>query len=268
MRAAMPLFSLGMMTAFCQDLSQPSETTLRFLNSTIPHVAFTSSAEGFGGATVEDVVVTLRQLVKFPICMELKEFRSDVDGLTLGAAIAELTALKAKRGLEPPDESRLKRYEELASTQSRSTLIGFRKKTFTLVQDNITVAALLDRVTELDRTYRWRNEGTDSVPLVVIQPRQQSALEWPVPPLCGSTAMPSSSLYGPNGQLTSFFSDHRISRVELNGGNRLPNVPLNLCFDHLTALKVLNLTIIAAGNGTSWSLSGVQGLRWLTFQSR
>jgi len=46
----------------------------------------------------------------------------------------------------------------------------------------------------------------------------------------------------------------------------LPDVPLNLCQDHLTAKEVLNRTASAAGPGFSWTLSGIRGLRFLSFQ--
>jgi len=238
------------------------------LDEVLSHVELKDGAEGFGGATIEDAVVLLRRLVDFPVCIELREFTRESDGLTIGAAIDQLDALRAKQGLTPMEQSQLKRYEELAAKQGRSAVIGFRKETFTLVEDKIAVHSLLDRLTTLDSLYTWKNDGTPKSPIIVIEPKQKSALDWVVPPICGQgrEQISATDLYGPGGRVTQQLQQHNISRVEMSGGNKVPDVQLNLCVDHLTARDVLNLTVQAAGDQSSWSLSGIKGLRWLSFQ--
>jgi hypothetical protein len=241
---------------------------VKTLDEVLSHVELKDGAEGFGGATIEDAVVLLRRMVGFPVCLELREFSRDTDGLTLDAAIEQLNALRTKQGLTPMEESQLKRYEELVAKKGRSAVIGFRKETFTLVEDNVTVHALLDRLTTLDSLYTWKNDGTAANPVVVIQPKQKSALDWAVSPICGQRREQTSAtvLYGSGGGVTQQLQEHNISRVQMSDRNKVPDVQLDLCADHLTARDVLNLTVKAAGDEYSWSLSGIKGLRWLSFQ--
>jgi hypothetical protein len=247
-------------------LKSSPEVTLKTLDSEIPRIELTAGAEAIGGATIEDAVAALRLLAEFPICVELIEYDKEKDALSLGAALEQLRAMKTRQGLTLPDEARLKRYEELADTEDVRTPIGFKKKTFTLVENNLTVRAFLDRLMQLDNAYVWRNEGTNQAPVIVIQPRTKSALDWSVPSICGSPQdLSSTTLYGPGGKLTVLLQAHSISRVEVSN-KRLPGVQVDLCRDHLTARDALDLTIGAAGHDLSWSLSGIKGLRWLSFQ--
>ncbi|HWZ46410.1 MAG TPA: hypothetical protein VNW97_23255 [Candidatus Saccharimonadales bacterium] len=239
---------------------------LATLESTIPHIELTQSAEAIGGATIEDAVVALRQMTSFPICIEILEYDRQKDGLTLGRALEQLHALKGRGEISPPDQIRLERYEALATSESPSTLIGYIKRTFSLVEKNVTVRALLDRLTELDSSYAWKNYGSEQEPIVVIQPRTKSGLDWSIPSICSSSGILTKNLFGPGGKLTLIFQAHDISLVETKSGIRMQDVRLDLCKDHLVALDVLNLAIKAVGNNASWALSGIKGLRWLTFQ--
>ena len=261
----------GLAIAFSAVLPMRCQSTakaaLPTLDSTIPHVALTTGAETIGGASIEDAVVLLRSLTVFPICIELKDFSREADGLTLGEALTSLENLKSRQELGIADVARLKRYEELAASEPTTTLIGFRKNTFTLVQDNVTVRALLDRLVILDNTYVWHNDGTSEAPVVVIAPAEKSVLDWPVPAICGPTEeLSTARQYGPSGKLTRLFGGHEISRLEINEGNAIPYALLPLCREGLNARDVLNLTIEAVGHDLSWSLSGTKGARWLTFQ--
>ena len=237
------------------------------LEQIIPHIELTRGIEAIGGATIPDVVVTLREQTDFPICIEELEYDRKTDGLTLDAAIAKLRALKAEQKLTHLDEARLNQYQELAKTEDPHTfIVGINQKTFTLVEDNATVRAVLDRTIGLDPAYIWKNYGTSKAPLVVLQPRTRSALDWPVPSVCGgSQETKTAELFGTDGKLTTLFAAHAIYLVEMNGA-RMPNVPLDLCHDHLTARDVLNRIVTAGGNHLSWTLSGIKGLRWLSFQ--
>jgi hypothetical protein len=244
-------------------------TQLGTLDSAIPHIEFTTSAEAIGGATIEDVVVALRQMTTFPICIELFEYDRQKDVLTLGAALEHLHRLKASGDLPAQDEARLQRYEAMAASEPPSAPIGYTKHTFKLVENHITVRTLLNRIVELDPSYSWKNEGTDQNPIVVIQPRAKSALDWMVPGICDSTQGRSvSSLFEPGGKLTLAFQAHDITRVEVRPENALPDVQPDLCHDGMSARDVLNKIVKAAGHDYSWSLSGIKGLRWLTFQQK
>jgi len=240
---------------------------LTTLEGMIPHIELTQSAEAIGGATIEDAVVALRQMASFPICIEILEYDRQKDGLTLGRALEQLHALKARGDISVPDQVRLERYEVLATSENPSMLIGYIKKTFTLVEKNVTVRALLNRLIELDSSYAWRNYGSDQEPIVVIQPRAKSALDWSIPSVCDSSrVILTKNLFGSGGKLTLIFQSHDISLVETKSGIRMQDVQLDLCNDHLVARDLLNLAIKTVGNNASWSLSGIKGLRWLTFQ--
>ncbi len=240
---------------------------LTTLEDTIPHIELTQSAEAIGGATIEDAVVALRQLTSFPICIEILEYDQQKDGLTLAKALEQLRTLKAKGELTDSDHARLERYQVLAASESPSILIGYTKKTFMLVESKITIRALLNRITELDSTYTWRNDGTDKEPIIVLQPRVKTALDWSIPSVCDSSrSMSTKNLFAPGGKLTLFFQAYNIHRLEMNSAYQLPDVQIDLCHDHLSARDVLNLVVKAAGHDLSWSLSGIKGLRWLTFQ--
>jgi hypothetical protein len=263
-------FLKPLLLSCCMVASSPAQATrgkAMTLDGIIPRFELTRGSEAIGGAAVGDAVVALRQLVDYPISLEGKEFTAERDGLNLGEAIDQLRALKGRQTLGPDDAARLRAYEQLASTQSRSTLIGFRMKAFSIVESNITVRGVLDRITELDHTYIWTNDGTADSPIIVLRPRETSALDWSVPPICGDASESTSlNLYRPTGKLTELFHSHSISRVYLSGVDNLPNVGLNLCSEHLTARDVLNRTVAAAGNGLSWTLSGKKGLRFISFQ--
>lgn len=262
------LIWLAAMAGAAQVPQSDSRVTLSTLDSVIPHVSLTAGVvEVFGGATIEDAVMLLRSLVVFPVCIEKLDFDGEADGLTLGEVLGKLRNLKTQHGLAPQDEARLQIYQQWSATKGASTVIGLKKKTFTLVEDNITVRTFLDRITEMDSAYVWRDDGSGTVPLIVIQPQKRSVLEWSVPRTCGSAEeLSSAKLYAPGGTMTVLLQAHNISRIAINGRNKLPDVPLDLCRNDLTARDVLNLTIEAAGHDVFWSVSGIRGLRWLTFQ--
>ena len=85
-----------------------------------------------------------------------------------------------------------------------------------------------------------------------------------MPANCGA-AQSLVNLYGRQGSLTAIFHEHQITRVEVNGQNTLPDINLNLCKDPLNARDVLDATVRALGGSSSWTLSGIKGLRWLSF---
>jgi Bacterial TSP3 repeat len=65
------------------------------------------------------------------------------------------------------------------------------------------VRSLLDSLVAIDDEYRWQNYGTEDNPLIVIQPRGQSALDWAVPPICGSPSeLSTSKIFGPHNPHT------------------------------------------------------------------
>lgn len=233
------------------------------LDSVISHLELTNGGKGIGGATISDAVLVLQKLANFPICFEEIEHEKGKDGLTLKAAIELLRDLQVHQKLAQADEVRLKRYEELSATEDPETFfVGFKQTTFSLVRDNITVKAVLDELTELDKHYIWNNVGTEQSPFVIIQPRERSILDWQVPRICGAPKdLSSASLYTNGGRLSTLFNSHGIYV-----GNMPPDRQLDLCRDGLTAREILNLTIRAAEPKLSWIVSGVKGLRWVTFQ--
>lgn len=241
---------------------------VRTLDDNIKRVALTTGSETIGGASMEDAVAFLRTHAAFPVSFEFVEYDRAKDGLTLSAALAKLHQLKQTQTLSDLDEMRLKTYEQqLSDGQDPGTVIGFQKRTFSIVEDNISVRAFLDRLAVLDGAYSWRNDGTDDAPIVVIQPRGKSALEWSVPAICGSPQdLSFARLYESGGKLTVLFQQHNISRVAFKGGVGNPEVEVDVCKGHLSARDVLNLTAASLGHDVSWTLSGVKGLRWLTFQ--
>ena len=263
--------SIALIAWLCISVSvearPPSQgNPLKTLDSEIASVELTAGTEGIGGASIEDVVLFLRQLSDFPICIEQLDYDRARDGLTLAEALNQLRELKTKGPLAALDETRLNAYEQMAVAQRANTLIGFKKKTFKLVQKNVSVRTLLNKVTELDSDYTWKNYGSDASPLVVIQPKQTTVLDWPVPAICGSPEeLSARTLYGVGGRLTLLFQGHSISRLEIRGSEPR-DLQLPVCQNQLVARDVLNLTIRAAGNNQSWSLAGIKGLRWLTFQ--
>jgi hypothetical protein len=241
---------------------------VRTLDDNIKHVELTAGSETIGGASMEDAVAFLRHHAAFPVSFEFVEYDRAKDGLTLSTALAKLHQLKQTQTLSDLDEMRLKTYEQqISDGQDSGTVIGFQKRTFSIVEDNISVRAFLERLAVLDGAYSWRNDGTDDAPVVVIQPRGKSALEWNVPAICGSPQdLLFAKLYGSGGKLTVLFQQHNISRVAFQGGVETPDVQVDICKSHLSARDVLNLTAASLGHDVSWTLSGVKGLRWLTFQ--
>src|SRR5205807_9885066 len=61
----------------------------------------------------------------------------------------------------------------ISKTHPGSEVLLPRQKSFTLIRDKITVRDLLDQITILDDEYQWKNYGTESTPVVVIQPRSE-----------------------------------------------------------------------------------------------
>ena len=264
---------IGMATARFPAMAEAPAKTLE---DELQRVHLSLSGEAFqaGGVTMADAALELRMRTAFPISFESVEYYRDKDRLTLGDVLESFRALKARSDLSPAEAARLRMYEEMAVHQSTATAIGVRKKTFTLLQDHITVRAFLDRITQLDSDYLWKNYGTDKALLIVIRPRTGSVLNWSVPRICGKPQQVSDkTLYGPGGKLTMLFGRHDITRAgEISDSPdseaSLPDTPLDTCRDDLTAFDVLNQAIKAAGPNFSWSVSGIRGLRFLSFQKQ
>src|SRR5262245_42955170 len=133
------LFLFASCCGFAAAPQSPEGTVggkLTRLDDRIPKVELTSGAESIGGASVEDVVVLLREAVAFPICIEFRDVTREADGITAGNALNDLKVLKARRGIDALDEARLKRYEQIVSSEGPTALVGFKEKTFTLSLQN------------------------------------------------------------------------------------------------------------------------------------
>jgi hypothetical protein len=143
---------IGMATARFPAMAEAPAKTLE---DELQQVHLTLSVEAFqaGGVTMADAVLELRMRTAFPISFESVEYDRDKDRMTLGDVLESFRALKARSDLSPAEAARLKMYEEMAVHQSTATPVGVRKKTFTLIQDHITVRAFLDRITQLDGNY-------------------------------------------------------------------------------------------------------------------
>lgn len=244
------------------SVAQPSGK-LRDLEGKISSIELVSGSEAIGGASVEDAVALLQQWAAFPVCFESRQFNRRVDGLTLAQALVKLRELKTEHNLAARDAVRLKAYEQMSTTEDPSTLIGFKRTTFRFTAHDVSVRSFLDQLVNLDEEYVWKNYGTRERPLIVIQPRNSSVLEFAVPSVCEDKQ--ARRLYGPGGQMTDVLQAHGISRFEMGPRNLVPAVQINLCRGDLNARDALNLLVEAAGRDESWSLSGIKEMRLLTF---
>jgi hypothetical protein len=254
-------------TATAQNYLVPESVTtkLQNLETKIDVVNLDTGSSAIGGAAIEDAAALLRHSASFPVCLEMLDYTRETDGLTLESALNQLHELKNKGKLNSNDAARLRAYEEMVLSGNPPTLVGFRKRVFLISRRDISVRGLLDAITSQDSDYVWKNLGSDHAPLVVLQPRDRSVLDWSVPAICGK-GLSTGDLYSFEGKLTDAFEKHGITRPEINRHGRLPTVQVDLCREQLNARDVLNLTVLAVGGNASWTISGIRGLRWLTFE--
>jgi hypothetical protein len=277
---AVVLLALTVVLMTAQKSSSPRRHAQRVkkLNDVIEHIEITDGVETIGGASMQDAIWALREQTDFPISLELLEFERPRDFITLGEALARLHTLETTAVLGIRDMGRLHDYEKRAQTHEPSDVLFPRQKTFALVEDQITVRALLNRMMTLDDEYLWKDYGTESTPVIVIQPRTGSALEWPLSRICHPRPIASNQLFASCrnqkcGPYTKLLNDHNMSVIQMLDGPVLPGehppdpVPLvsvDVCRDRLTVRDVLNL--IAKGTNSSWTLAGIKGMRLISFQ--
>ena len=244
------------------------------LSDTMKNVSLTDGFQSIGGASIEDAANLLRDNAGFPVALEMVEFERPKDFVTLDEALAKLHEMQSTGLLGSRDKDRLQGYEEMAKTHAGSEVLVPRQRTFTLIRNRITVRDLLDEITRLDDEYEWNNYGTDRKPMIVIQPRAFSALNWPVPPICRPRRIAiEKALAGCKGQecgpLVKLLSDHNISvlYMYIGPGKREPDPSphgfIDWCSEGLTARDVLNR--IAKSSRRSWTLGGIKGMRFLSF---
>lgn len=277
---AVVLLALTGVLMTAQKSSSPRRNAQRAtkLNDVIEHFEITDGVETIGGASMQDAIWALRKQTDFPISLEMLEFERPKDFITLGEALTTLHRLQTTGVLGTRDMSRLHDYEKRAQTHEPSEVLVARQRTFTLVEDQITVRALLDRMMTLDDEYLWKDYGTESTPVIVIQPRAVSALEWPMSRICHPRPIASDQLFAgcrnqKCGPYTKLLNDHNVSVIQLLDGPVLPGEPppgpvplvsIDVCRVRLTAQDVLNL--IAEGTNSSWTLAGIKGMRLISFQ--
>jgi hypothetical protein len=260
------MLTVGITTSVAAG-SPPQRGFAQGLDDVIEHVALTEGAETLGGASVEDAVHLLRERTRFPINLEMIEFERPRDFVTLGEALAKLRELEISGVLSSNDKFRLIRYEELLKTKNESEVLLPRQKTFTFVQERITVREFLDRLMTLDDEYAWKNYGNDRMPLIVIAPRRVSALDWKVVPICHPKPIAYSKLFaGCNrqecGPFTKQLGDHNMTEMFMS--NWRPTASVNMCRGHLTARDVLDLTV--NGARASWTLAGMKEMRVISYE--
>lgn len=273
------LFFVAELTATAQTSTRDHRNRAKYLEDVIESVTLTDGAETIGGASIEDAVKLMRDKVAFPVALEMVEFERPKDFVTLDEALTKLHSIQAVGPLGARDKTRLDSYEELAKTHPGSEVLVARQKSFTLVRDRITVRDLLDQITILDHKYQWKNYGTDSKPMVVILPRGKSALNWLVPSICKPRPVAIDQiLAGCDGQECGAFTKglgaRNMSIVYMSIGpvrkghdsvDPRPHGFVDLCNETLTARDVLNR--IAQSAHTSWTLSGIKGLRFISFNN-
>jgi hypothetical protein len=266
---------------FIAELTAPAQTSIRdntraeHLEDVIETLSLTDGAEAIGGASIEDAVNVLRDNLAFPVALEMIEFERPRDFVTLDEALIKLRSMQAVRPLATRDKARLDSYEKLAKTHPGSEVLLPRQKSFTLVRDRITVRDLLDQITILDDEYQWRNYGTESTPVVVIQPRSESVLNWRVSSICKPRPVAIDQiLAGCNSQecgaFTKVLAERNMSIMYVSIGpvqkaDPQPHGFIDLCDEMLTARDVLNR--VAQSAHTSWTLSGIKGLRVISFNN-
>jgi hypothetical protein len=275
---ALTLF-IAAVTASVHASTRDHVKRAKHLDDVIESVSLTDGVETIGGACIEDAVNLLRKKVVFPIALETVEFERPKDFVTLDEALTQLHSMQAVGPLGARDKARLDSYEGLAKTHSGSEPLVARQKSFTLVRDRITVRDLLDQITAFDDQYQWKNYGTEGKPIIVIQPRADSALNWRVSPICKPRPVAIDQiLAGCNGQecgaFTKILGERNMSVMYMSIGpvakgqqssDPRPHGFVDLCYETLTARDVLNH--IAQSAHTSWTLGGIKGLRLISFNN-
>ncbi len=274
------LFVLTVAVATAGASSPPRQRKCaKKLDDVIERIELTDGAETIGGASMHDAVFALRERACFPVAFEMIEFERPKDFVTLREALKQLHTIQAAGTLNARDKSRLDTYESMARTGEPSDVLVARQKAFRLVQNRIAVRRLLDRLMMLDDEYLWKNYGTESAPLIVIEPRAASALDWRVASICHPRPIASTELYAgcnnrPCGPFTKLLSEHNMTVSSLfegpvapgkQGPDLIPQVPIDACNDHFTARNILNLTV--KGTHNSWTLAGIKGMRFVSFES-
>jgi len=242
----------------------------KHLDDVIEQVTLTDGMQTIGGASIEDAVNLLRDKTAFPVALELVEFERPKDFVTLDEALGELHKMSS---LNERDKQRLRTYEEMAKSHMGSEVLVPRQKTFTMVRERITVRDLLDQITKADDEYEWKNYGSEKKPVIILQPRAASALNWKVAQICKPRHISIDQLLAgckdqPCGPLTQALSDHQISVMYLYEGTDIheddaPHGFLDICAENLVARDALNR--IAESAHTSWTLGGIKGMRFLSF---
>ena len=273
------LLFIAELTAATQTSTRDHTNRAEHLEDVIETVSLTDGAEAIGGASIEDAVNVLRDELAFPVALEMVEFERPKDFVTLDEALTKLRSMQAVGPLAARDKARLDSYEKLAKTHPGSEVLLPRQKSFTLIRDKITVRDLLDQITILDDEYQWKNYGTESTPVVVIQPRSESVLNWRVSSICKPRPVAIDQiLAGCNSQecgaFTKVLAERNMSIMYMSSGpipkGHHPAGPqpygfVDLCDETLTARDVLNR--VAQSAHTSWTLSGIKGLRFISFNN-
>jgi len=256
---------------FCAQQAYSQQSARPRLAALDDHISEVRLDRGYvtvGGATIEDAVTLARTFVAFPICLELIDYDPKRDAMTVHDAIERLRKLQITHPLSGAETALLQSYETLQSEGASSRIVGYKKTTFTLIRHDISVRNYLNEIVSLDTKYRWMNYGTTERPLIVVEPRTESALSWNVSGLCDREPMIAEDLFGTNGEVTRQFKAHSIIRVAMGSRELLAGVLVksNFCDGVVTARDLLNRISDAAPKTLSWSLSGIKGLRWLEFQ--
>lgn len=264
--------------SFAQARSRHAKRA-KHLDDFIEHVSLTDGMQTIGGASVEDAVNLLRDKVAFPVALEMLEFERPKDFVTLDEALTKLHGMQALAPLAARDKGRLDRYEELAKTRPGSEILVPRQKTFSLIRDRLTVREFLNEITTLDDEYEWKDYGTEHKPLIVVQPRGASALNWSVPPTCKPSPVatervvaacteqecsPFTKALGERNMGVLYMAvDEPVIPRKPDPEMAPPHGFIDLCHHNLTAQDVLNRIAISAHS--SWTMAGIKGMRFISF---
>ncbi len=279
LRQLLSLTSICLTFISVARFAQAAERVVAGMDSIITRFELSDSPlGGIGGATMADAVQKLQEVTGIPVCLEEIEYDGERDGLTLSTALQKLRELQARNELSESDRARLERYEELMHEVKDPDhhVVFMNVRTFKISESHVTLRALLDHLIELDPDYTWQNDGNLTTPLIVVQPKAKSALDWTVPSICKSKES-LRQLYGAGGSLTELLNQHKISLMWVWIGRttypqqpnqeELPTTSLDLCHESLTARDVLMLTVKALGPKFYWTLSGIKEMRFLQFES-
>jgi len=187
--------------------------------------------------------------------------------------------MQTKESLADRDKSRLRTYEEFAKSHSSSEVVVPRQRTFRLVRNRISVREILDEITKLDDEYEWKNYGTNTKPVIVIQPRVESVLNWTISPICKTRPVATEKLLAgckaqQCGPFIQALSERNMSVMYIavdepavpgkpTADQQPPHGFVDLCSNYLRARDVLNR--IAQSTHTSWTLGGIKGTRLISF---